>query len=418
MRQRLMLAFAGWSLLACGGPDSGRAGDVTVSRETAGDTNVVTITGDVPDSAVRQLVAEMRIAPGADDVSLFTTVYEFDVDAAGQIWAFDQDAKTILRFDSTGALIQRIGREGAGPGEFRSNNGMVTRPGGGLAIWDGGNSRITFFDSTGAFVESWPVTARFSTNDGVTTDRSGAIYLRQPVTDPTDSDILGRLGLVRLRPGGAFGDSLVPPDLGVPVVSYVAQTEGGRASRPPKYGPRMQWAWHPDGGFVAAHGGNYDLQMTLPGSQPLAIRRRSSPVPVDPEELALEEEFITWAMRNNQPDWTWNGPPLPTTKAPVFGIQVARDGRIWTQVAVPSERIPDAELPPPPRGLESMPVQRHRMAQVHEVFTTSGEFLGRVAFPKNTRFIDADGDLVWALATDEDGLPQVVRFRVEPGFSR
>jgi hypothetical protein len=158
MRQRLMLAFAGWSLLACGGPDSGRAGDVTVSRETAGDTNVVTISGDVPDSAVRQLVAEMRIAPGADDVSLFTTVYEFDVDAAGQSWVFDQDAKTILRFDSTGALIQRIGREGAGPGEFRSNNGMVTLPGGGLALWDGGNSRITFFDSR-SLPGSRPMTA-------------------------------------------------------------------------------------------------------------------------------------------------------------------------------------------------------------------------------------------------------------------
>lgn len=416
MRHRLMLVLAGWSLIACGGSETGREGDVAVQRETIGDTTVVTITGDVPDGAVRQLVAEMRIAPGVDDLSLFTTVFEFDVDAAGQLWVFDQDAKAILLFDSTGALLQRIGRDGAGPGEFRSNNGMVALTDGGLAQWDSRNGRVSFFDRTGRLTESWPVSTGFSTSNGIASDRTGAIYLRQPVTDATANEIIGRIGLVRLLPGGAFGDSLPPPDLGVPVVAYVASTEGGRSSTRARYAPRSHWTWHPDGGFVAAHGGTFDLLVAPSSGPPMVIRRRLAPVPVDPEERAAETESITWVMRRNQPDWSWNGPPLPTTKAPLVALEQGRDGRLWALIASPSERMSDQEIPPP--TLPDMPVLRHRMPLVYEVFATSGDFLGRVAFPRSARFMAADGDHVWALVTDDYGLPQVVRFRVEPGFGR
>jgi hypothetical protein len=53
---------------------------------------------------------------------------------------------------------------------------------------------------------------------------------------------------------------------------------------------------------------------------------------------------------------------------------------------------------------------------VFEVFDTDGSLLGRVAMPPRTSLVDADGDEVWGLATDDDGLPQVIRFRVEPGW--
>jgi hypothetical protein len=150
--------------------------------------------------------------------------------------------------------------------------------------------------------------------------------------------------------------------------------------------------------------------------QALVIRRNQTEVPVADEERSQEEARISWQMQRTQSDWSWNGPPLPSTKAPVTGMGVipTRDGRLWVQVAVPSERIPEADLPTPPDS--TMPVMAYRMPTVFEVFDTDGSLLGRVAMPPRTSLVGADGDEVWGLATDDDGLPQVIRFRVEPGW--
>ena len=46
----------------------------------------------------------------------------------------------------------------------------------------------------------------------------------------------------------------------------------------------------------------------------------------------------------------------------------------------------------------------------------TGEFLGRVALPQRARFIEADGNTVWGIDLDENDMPAVTRWRVEPGF--
>jgi hypothetical protein len=97
-----------------------------------------------------------------------------------------------------------------------------------------------------------------------------------------------------------------------------------------------------------------------------------------------------------------------------MGVVPTRDGRLWVQVAVPSERIPDTEMVPPQDS--TVPVMSYRMPMVYEVFGADGSLLGRVAMPPRTFLVDADGDAVWGLGTDEDGLPQVIRFRVAPGW--
>ena len=40
--------------------------------------------------------------------------------------------------------------------------------------------------------------------------------MKRPVTPPREGEILGRMGLVRLKDGGAFADSSAAPDLIVP----------------------------------------------------------------------------------------------------------------------------------------------------------------------------------------------------------
>jgi hypothetical protein len=285
-------------------------------------------------------------------------------------------------------------------------------PDGRLAQWDSRNSRISFFSPAGDFVSSWVVTGGFSTSNGLWTDRTGAMLWYRPVTAPREGEILGRFGLVRLEDGGAFGDSLVPPDLPVDRVVYVAQRGGGTSAFNAAHAPQFVWAWHPDGYFVSASGGTYAIESSRPG-RALRIERDAPVIPVSQEEQDFQVERVTASLRFTDPAWSFPGPRV-STMAPVVGVKTSRDGRIWVQVATPSEVIPEAErdVQRPDRP----PVARYRQPVAYEVFDAEGGFLGRVSFPTNSTFVQADGDAVWYLHRDEDGLPAVVRARVEPSL--
>jgi len=387
---------------------------VATAVDSTSDTIFVRVTGDPPPERIRQLVEELRIASGADDTSTFAEIYEVEVDGADRLWIFDNPSNRIFLFGSEGELLRRIGRQGAGPGEFNSNNGMVALADGGIAIWDARNARVSYFSAAGDFVRSFTTPSQFYTNDGLHRDDSGSLYLKRPVTPPREGEILGRMGLVALDSAGVFRDSLAPPDIEVPRDVYVATRGGGRSSTNSQYAPQYLWAWHPAGHFVVAHGGKYEIIVARPTGKPLVIRREALPVPLTPEQRSEDEESILWQMRNVDPSWSWSGPPIPQHKAPLLQIFVARDGRIWARVATPSERIPDEELPP--RRPNGPPVRRFRATAAWEVFAPDGRMLGRVAFPPRMTLVQADGDRVWAIGRDENDLPAILRLRIQPSF--
>ena len=409
-------------IAACGSAgadaDVDGSGLATVIDSTA-DTVVARTEGAVPEGALRRLVEEMRIAPAADDTSLFTEVFEFDVAPSGKILVFDRPTNTAMLFNAEGTLERRIGRQGAGPGEFNQNNGMVALGDTGWAVWDSRNGRISYFTAAGEFRTSSLTPSSFSTSNALVTDRKGGLYLRRPVTAPREGEILGRMGLVRITAAGALADSLVPPDIEIPRETYVAErNEKGNQSRSSTgatYAPGYHWGWHPDGHFVVGHGGTYEITLHRSGAKPLVIRRSATPVPVPAEEQSEEKEMILWQMRRLDPGWSWRGPALPETKAPLSGLSLTRDGRIWAAVAVPSEKIPAGEIVAPRDSTQPRDTYRNQ-ASVYEVFAPDGRFLGRVVFPPRARLVEADGQYVWALVRDEDALPAVVRYRVEPAL--
>lgn len=401
---------------SCGqGPPgaAGRAGLATAFDSTA-DTLVARVVGAVPVRALRTVSVVARIAPAPDDTSLFAEVSMVAVDQARRVWVYDSQSRRLFLFDSGGALLRRIGRQGAGPGEFAQGNGLVVLPDTGVALWDSGNARISFFTAAGDFRTSWPTPAGFSTSDGLLTDRSAALFLKRPVTAPREGEILGRMGLVRLREGGAFADSLVPPDLPVPREPYLAVSPDGRSrsSTSSSHAPGYAWAWHPAGWFVAADGGRYEVVLARREARPIVIRRDAVPVPIEPDERAEERERITFSMRQTQPGWTWNGPDVPATKAPLAAVMVTRDGNIWARVAARSERIPADELPP--QRENRPPVRRFRTPAIYEVFAPDGRFLGRIPMPPRTGIVAADGSTAWAVTRDRDDVPAIVRLRIEP----
>ncbi|MEZ4455428.1 MAG: 6-bladed beta-propeller [Gemmatimonadales bacterium] len=354
----------------------------------------------------------------AEDTSLFTEVSDFEVDNGGRFWVFDRPSASIFLFAPDGKLLRRVGRRGGGPGELQTSNGMVPRDDGGIAILDARNARISFFDSTGTFETSWRTPAGFFTSRGLESDEAGSLYLRRPVTDPRPGEILGRMGLVRLRPGGDFADSLLPLDLDVPRDAYVASVVSGgnrsMSSTQARHAAQYLNAWQPAGGFVVGNGGTGELIVARPGSKPVRIRRELPSVPVEEAEREGEQARITYSMRQTQKDWSWSGPDLPRAKAPFRNLQVTRDGRLWVMVATPSERIPDGELPV--SNDPERPVDHFRTPTVFEVYEPTGDFVGRLECGNGFTLIDADGDKLWAIVRDELDLPGIVRYRLEiPG---
>jgi hypothetical protein len=118
------------------------------------------------------------------------------------------------------------------------------------------------------------------------------------------------------------------------------------------------------------------------------------------------------SMQQTDPGWSWNGPALPHSKAPLTGLRITRDGRIWAQVAMPSVRIPEDQIDKP--SDPKRPVRHFRAPVGYEVFGTDGRFLGRIELPLRTRLMDSDGRLLWVLGRDENDLPAMIRYRIDP----
>lgn len=73
-------------------------------------------------------------------------------DASGRIWVFESGV--IRVFGKDGKFIQKVGRKGAGPGEFLHPNDMFVLPGDSVVVIDVQNNRATVFNRDLKYVRS------------------------------------------------------------------------------------------------------------------------------------------------------------------------------------------------------------------------------------------------------------------------
>ena len=76
----------------------------------------------------------------------------------------------------------------------------------------------------------------------------------------------------------------------------VSPDGSGRSSTATSFAPNYFWDWHPDGFFVAGHGGRYEIVIERRGAKPIVIRRTASPVAILPDERNEEKERITFNL--------------------------------------------------------------------------------------------------------------------------
>lgn len=89
-----------------------------------------------------------------------------------RIYIGDEGPARVLSFDSAGALLRVIGREGSGPGEFRS---PVVGAGAFLVVNDAQLKRLTAFDTDGRLL--WTKAGTCCRSRPIRVDQAGRIYV-------------------------------------------------------------------------------------------------------------------------------------------------------------------------------------------------------------------------------------------------
>ncbi|WP_420636093.1 6-bladed beta-propeller [Candidatus Palauibacter sp.] len=404
------------SLAACdaGAGASGAGPDVVV--ETRGDTTVVrTLSGSVWGAAAR-LVPQLSIGEveGPEEL-LFGAIGSIAVDDDGRVYVLDRQALNVRGFDADGAHIETLGGPGEGPGELSTTGSLAVLPGGRVAAQDPLNMRIQVYGPEPNETEAWSYDAGAFVLPfkPLFVDRLGRILVAAPQS-PVPGDVVEQVAV--LGADGVQQDTLVPPrgDFEPPAVEvYVPMFERSVTS-PVPLTARRHWTLNPDGHFVT--GVSTDYRIDVEGDAGvLRIERVYEPVAVSEAERSYYREDTTRSMRLTQPDWSWNGPPIPETKPPFRGLIAGRDGRIWVRVWTDAYRLENEDYDPDnPR---SDPVTWPSPLR-YDVFEPDGTYLGAVVPPEG--FADYpqpvfDGDNVWAVTRDALGVERVVRFRIEVG---
>lgn len=94
------------------------------------------------------------------------------IDKTGNIFVSDVVTHSILKFDSKGGFLKRIGRKGKGPGDFfRPFDINIFN--GNIIVYDDGNHRIQILDQNGSYQKSFKI---YTTYNSIAVNSKGLIF--------------------------------------------------------------------------------------------------------------------------------------------------------------------------------------------------------------------------------------------------
>jgi len=413
--------------LGCAAGADARRNAWVAEYDTIGDTLVVrTVSG--AEWGPFELVPELRIGEieSEQDEYLIGSITGLAVDAAGNIYAYDNQVPALRKYGPDGTFIATFGRKGGGPGEYaNSDGGLLILPDGRILLRDPGNARFTIYRPDGTLDAEWLGRGGFFTSTPPFADTAGHVY--NVVIEewpegrrPANGD-LWRWRMARYDRAGRPADTLDIPEYeyerAVITLERVTRDGTSRMMNSVPFAPGFHWTMDPFGRFIAGVGHRYAIDVYLADGKVRRIVREAEPVTVSAAERADAEARATANMRRTDPSWRWNGPSIPDRKAELSGLFTGRDGRIWVRRPAPGQPIPDDELDEP-RDLGNgvtLPPARFREPVVFDVFEPDGRFLGTGRAPQGFSPYPqpvARGDHVWGIVQDALGVSTIQRLRI------
>lgn len=383
-----LCAALGLALAGCGG-ERGDPGAIRVDTLDGGTVAVRNPEGGAwAGQAVWRVVEELRIgstAGGGPD--MFAMPAALEVDAHGRLNVLDAQAGQVRVFGPDGRHVRSMGRQGAGPGEMAQPMGMALAPDGALWVVDPANARFTVFDTAGVYREtiprlngyaSYPWPGRFDRQGRLWDVGSGAgapgappVLLR---TDPAS-------GRMERFPLPAFAPR-----------QFISRRGAITNTAPVPFSPRLAWVLDGEGRVWSGVPDAYRLRLHEPGGDTLrVVERAAAPVAVSAAERDSVPLQLKWFTDQGG---AIDLAQVPRTKPAYLSIRVDDRGWLWLRPSVPAGE-PNAAF---------------------DVFEPEGRYQGRVSLPvahADEMPLVVRGDRIYAVVLNEEGVPQVVRFRIE-----
>ena len=341
--------------------------------------------------------------------------------ADGRVLVVDSRDKLLQLVDLRSGSTSRIGREGAGPGEYRSPSGVFPLPNGEALLADPAQARFLRIDAVGKVVET------LSYPEGIVpgmrvraTDAAGRVYfegasLGMPGGGP-DGGILVADSLPVIRWDRSTGkvDSLMlvkGPQIRVAVSGQGNSRNFGVRRQP--FSSRDGWTVGSDGRIVVVRSDPYRVDTrsaTGERTRGAVVALQEIPVTQTDKDAYLKAQQTErrsmsvagdgrGAPRQAAPS---SGPPVPPPGADEFdwparmpyfdaaSVQMSPTGELWSE----RTRVRGDDIP------------------VYDVFSADGRLVRRVTFPARTRLIGFGAGTLYAARSDEDDLQYLERYRV------
>jgi hypothetical protein len=340
----------------------------------------------------------------------FGRISGLDVAPDGTVYVLDMQARELRAFDAQGSYLRTFGGAGAGPGELSEQAlGVFVDPAGDLQVIDLGNQRVNRYHSDGTPAGSFRI------------DISAGVPARWEMSGD------GRL-MAQLRgldvPGMAAlaeGDPIVIYDTtGVVVDTLTVLPKGQTIEELSEerismrvFAPEPLWDLAPDGTVYTAMNDRFQILVSNPDGTLTRIIRK------DVERKPVEESdrnAILRAMREQYEEF--NVPPQAIEQImqgigfadfyPAFGqMFVGPGGNLWVQrIRSAREMAAGAE--------EEVEFDAQNIGSPEwELYDQEGRYLGVVTLPDRFAPLDAEGDDLYGVWTDELDVQYVVRVRID-----
>lgn len=392
-----VLAVGSGMTTACTGAGDAAA-TVTVDTLPGGITH--TVTSAPLEEGTWGLVAQRDIQPPELDPGELFDPQDLAIAEDGSVLVADTKPTVIKVFDAEGNLARTIGREGEGPGEFRS--AFIAVRGDTLVVQDPQNGRATTFNwRTGEQLSERRTSCCYFDFIGI--DGKGRAVVRSIMNAP-DTTLRNSQAFVRFAMNGSGADTLFAVERqATPEAEPWLVREGDRvrmAMTVPMQ-PRLVFEVDPTASFVTGWSGDYVLRASRDGRDTVALFGRppsTSPVGAAEKQAIVEARIA--AMSGANPSGVseqalraaFDPDLIPDSRPAYETFRVDAAGRTWVRrVADPSDSA----------------------AVAFDLFAADGRWLDVVRVPAAGWTTSAWGPSAWSrdavavIIVGEDGRPMV-----------
>lgn len=324
MRRAVLCALVVW-LAAC---DASEAAGRAERADSAG----VVIVQNRGRDALLDLPLTKSLVLGGEEVGpeSFYELYprQLAIGPEGQIAVLNRQAGEVVLFSPEGEHYATLGGSGEGPGEFSYPSSVALLANGEVQVYDYQKRALVRFDSTGSVLEEQQLTVPFNGLDMVGTG-SGLVLLSQ--TAPRSDGVQVR----RVLHLGAQDTVQLGPTLTTNVKSISYESCGVRLTRPPLFAAPLLWAASATRTVVVS-GPHYSVYVFNGTELSMIVRRDLAPEPVNESTVARElGEGEKWDIGGREcvvPVEEVIAQRGFASLLPVIdGVAVAPSGQIWVR---------------------------------------------------------------------------------------